>query len=90
MYFAASKITNIVCNILFSCQFCYQYITEVFLQPTSMILGWAWVFGQDGLKSQQRKPNPEQVGLNPIATPHFNHWQQFGKSSGSLTECQLY
>jgi len=47
------------------------------------------VFGQVGLKSQQGKPNPEQVGLNPLATPHFNHWQQFGKSS-SPTECQLY
>ena len=25
------------------------------------------------LKSQQEWPKPEQVGLSPLATPHFNH-----------------
>jgi len=31
-------------------------------------------FGQVGLKSQQGRPRPEQMGLNPPAIPQLNHW----------------
>jgi len=85
VYFGASKMTNFARNTLFSCQFCYQYITEVFWQPTSMILHprWAWQLLAGWVRIAAREAQPRAGGAEPTSHPHFNHWQQFGKTSGS-------